>query len=96
MIYFNFVVKNSIGDLMKVDYMSRQVYVLSIIGFIASLFFGVGTLFLIPTLIQCINIKLNYISYSKETIDKALLNCIIGLIYCVLCIMFYFVIIPSL
>lgn len=70
--------------------MERQVYYLSIIGILSSIFFGSGILLLIPSLIQSINIKLNYSFYDKELISSTIFYCIIGMILNIISLLFYF------
>jgi hypothetical protein len=77
-------------------YMEKQVYYLSIIGVFTSLLFGMGLLFLIPTLTQIINIKTNYVSYNKVIISSSLFYCFSGLVLNVVCLLFYFILVPSL
>lgn len=76
--------------------MSKQVYILSIIGLLTSLIYGIGLLFLIPVLTQCINIKINYVSYNVETIDKTIVYSIAGMVLAILIILINTMLIPSL
>lgn len=82
--------------IIKIDYMSKQVYVLSVIGLLTSVISGLGLLFLIPVLTQCINMKVNYVTYSKETIDKAIVYSLAGIVLSVMMILVSNVLIPNL
>ena len=53
-------------------------------------FFGSGILLLIPSLIQCINIKTNYVTYNKEMVSNTIFYCIFGLILNLISILFYY------
>ena len=70
--------------------MEKQVYCLSVIGVLGSIFFGSGILLLIPSLIQSINIKLNYSVYNKELISSTIFYCIVGMILNIISLLFYF------
>jgi hypothetical protein len=70
--------------------MEKQVYYLSVLGVLSSIFFGSGILLLIPTLTQCINIKSNYVTYDKQMISNTLFYCIIGIILNIISLLFYF------
>ena len=71
--------------------MDKQVLYLSILGVLGSIFFGSGILILIPTLIQTINVKLNYKNYDEIAISNSLFYCIIGIILNIITLLFYFV-----
>lgn len=71
--------------------MDKQVLYLSILGVLGSIFFGSGILILIPTLIQTINVKLNYKGYNDIIISNALFYCITGIILNIITLLFYFV-----
>ena len=82
--------------IIKIDYMSKQVYILSIIGLLTSIISGFGLIFIIPVLTQCINIKVNYVSYSKETIDKTIVYCLAGIVLSIMMILISNKLIPNL
>ena len=76
--------------------MSVQLYGLSIIGFITSFIYGIGLLFAIPTLIQTINVKTNYVTYNKKYIEKAFFFTISSIVFSLISILLFFVLFPSL
>lgn len=76
------------------DYL-KQVYIFSIIGLITSLIFGFGLIFLIPCLIQTLNIKLNYMKYDYIVIDKCFLYCFSGIAMSIIDIVIFLYIIPN-
>ena len=82
--------------IIKLDSMSKQVYIFSIVGLLTSLISGFGLIFLIPVLTQCINMKINYISYSKETIDKAIVYSLAGIVLSIMMLLISNILIPSL
>ena len=55
-----------------------------------------GLIFIIPVLTQCINIKVNYVSYSKETIDKTIVYCLAGIVLSIMMILISNKLIPNL
>ena len=70
--------------------MDKQVLHLSVLGVISSLLFGSGLIILIPTLIQCVNVKKNYRNHNEVIIENAIFYCITGIILNIISMVFYF------